>query len=150
MKATHYTFDDMDVVHAYRDAVERGVDVRVIFDGNQCAGHSSSHSQKERLAMLCTAQVQMRTASRQGGRNMCHQKCLVVDSSACLIGSANMTQNSREHAFEFGVHITQRRTVLECEAKFERLWSEGKFITTELIEAWRAREAVSSRRAVST
>ena len=33
VKTTQYTFDDMGAVRAYRDAVERGVDVRVIFDG---------------------------------------------------------------------------------------------------------------------
>ena len=80
---------------------------------------------------------------------MCHQKCLVVDSSSCLIGSANMTQNSRMHAFEFGVHITQRRTVIGCEGKFDYLWSRGSPITSELIEEWKAREAAQSQRAVS-
>ena len=100
--------------------------------------------------MLHAAQAQMKTAARHGGRTMRHQKCLVVDSSSCLIGSANMTQNSRVHAFEFGVYITQRRTVIGCEDKFEYLWSKGSPITSDLIEAWRAREAAHPQRAVST
>ena len=74
------------------------------------------------------------------GRNMCHQKCLVVDSSTCLIGSANMTKNSREHAYEFGVCVTQGRTVRECEAKFGRLWADGKVVTSELISGWQQKK----------
>ena len=81
---------------------------------------------------------------------MCHQKCLIVDSSSCVIGSANMTNNSRLHAFEFGVHVTQRRTVKRCEDKFEHLWSQGNLITSDLIVEWKARDSAQSQRAAST
>ena len=134
--ATHYTFDDLDVVQAHKAAVARGVSVQVIFDYSQCASHSSSHSQKERLSVLCDARVEMRSAATRKGRGMCHQKCLVVDSATCLIGSANMTKNSRDHSYEFGVCVTQSRTVREREAKFSRLWAEGKVITLELVRGW--------------
>ena len=140
----------MGVVEAYQDAVARGVKVMIVFDSGQSAGHSSSRSQKERLATLCTANVDMKVASTDGSKTMCHQKCLVVDSSLCLFGSANMTNNSRTHAHEFGVLTTHRRTVAACEDKFERLWKKGRLITSDRIEQWRQKEAAQPSRAAST
>ena len=149
MQATQYTFDDLDILQAYKAAVVRGVKVQAIFDYQQCAWHSSSHAQKERLLALCDGNVEMRTASAYQGRAMCHQKCLVVDSATCLIGSANMTKNSRERAYEFGLCVTQNRTVRECEAKFNRLWTDGMVITAELVRGWIAAKETRARRGAS-
>ena len=62
---------------------------------------------------------------------MCHQKCLVVDSNICLVGSANMTHYSRDHAYEFGVCCTQNATVQSCEAKITSLWDRGALVTED-------------------
>ena len=46
-------------------------------------------------------------------------------------------------AYEFGVCVTQYKTVLACEAKFDRLWADGEAITPELVVQWKAKEAAS-------
>ena len=60
-----------------------------------------------------------------------------------------MTRNSRERAFEFGLCVTQNRTVRECEAKFSRLWTGGTVITAELIRSWIAAQEARGRRGAS-
>ena len=50
-------------------------------------------------------------------------------------------------AYEFGVCITQSKTVLACGAKFDRLWADGEFITSELVEQWKVKEMTSLHRA---
>ena len=52
-------------------------------------------------------------------------------------------------AYEFGVCVMQNKTVLACEAKFDRLWADGEAITSELVEQWKAREVASLCRTTS-
>ena len=148
--ATHYTFDDAQVVAAYQEAAARGVVVRAVFDRGQSAGHSASKSQKDRLGVLCVSGVEMKVHSTDHGKSMCHQKCLVVDSVACLFGSANMTSNSRHNAHEFGLYTTHEAVVSACERKFEALWEKGTLITSELVESWKRKDAAISAAAAST
>ena len=104
--------------------------------GESQSSHAASSSQNERLVELIEGGVQLKMATSYKGRRMCHQKCLVVDSSICLVGSANMTHNSRDHAYEFGVRSAQNATVNSCEAKITNLWSRGTPITLDLAQQW--------------
>ena len=119
--------------------------VQVVMGESQ-SSHAASSSQNERLVELLEAGVQLKTAASNKGRRMCHQKCLVVDSSICLLGSANMTHNSRDHAYEFGVCSTQNATVKSCEAKIANLWSHGTLITMDLAQQWLAAKTRSTHR----
>ena len=108
--ASHFAFDDTAITQAYLEAASRGASVQLVIDAGQSV-HASNNSENERIVELLRGGVEVKTAAGADGRRMCHQKCLVVDSSICLVGSANMTHNSRDHAFEFGVCCTQNATV---------------------------------------
>ena len=75
--ASHYTFDDTMITEAYLAAARRGVSVQLVMDGQQ-SNTSSSKTQNARIVDLLHAGVVMKIALSHKGRNMCHQKCLVV------------------------------------------------------------------------
>ena len=142
--ASHFTFDDPGITQAYLEAVRRGVSVQLVLDAGQ-AVHASSNSENARIVEMIRGGVQIKTAAGADGRRMCHQKRLVIDSSICLVGSANMTVNSRDLAFEFGVCCTQSATVVACEAKIAQLWEGGVLMVPEEAEQRLARRNSKSR-----
>ena len=111
--------------------MDRGVAVRILLDSSQTA-NSSSTKQMIRVVDLIERGVEVRTGGCQGRRRTVHQKCLVVDDAVCLFGSANMTENSMNHCYEFGVQSTQNCLVEACLAKLDRLWSDAAVVEVEV------------------
>ena len=142
--ATHYTIDDPEIVKAYLEARRNEVSVQIVLDRRQ-ATHSSCAHENAVLVALCSAGVEMRTPAAVLGRRMCHQKTLVVDSYICVFGSANMTEYSRDHGYEFSVCCTLPTIRIALENKFHMLWDNGSAFTLDDATYWLSRKTERSR-----
>ena len=111
-------------VHSHVLAAQRAVPVRLIMDQTQT--HSgSSNAQAFKMLQVIRGGVEVRFLPSRQGRNMLHQKCLVVDSSVYLVGSANMTAHSRYNCFEFAFCGVDHGGVRDCARRLEDLWGRG-------------------------
>ena len=113
--------------------------MQLVLDHHQ-ATHSASANENAKLVELCNAGVEMRTPAAVLGRRMCHQKTLVVDSFICVFGSANMTEYSRAHAYEFSICCTIPAIRIALEDKFHMLWDGGTAFTLEDAIQWLSRK----------
>ena len=142
--ATHYTFDDPEIVKAYLEARRKEVSVQLVLDHHQ-ATHSACANENAKLVELCNAGVEIRTPAAVLGRRMCHQKTLVVDSFICVFGSANMTEYSRNRGYEFSACCTLPTIRVALENKFHMLWDNGVPFTLDDALYWLSRKTERSR-----
>ena len=123
--ASHYTFDDPGIIAAYVGAAKRGVCVRILLDDSQMSKPSCKTTHQKVLDLCKVPNLEMRIVYGTEERHMCHQKTLMVDEGVCIIGSANATKNSREHAFEYAVLTTEANTVVALAIKLRFLWNRS-------------------------
>ena len=128
--ASHYTFDDVELVDAYSKAAKKGLDVRLVLDRGQ-QERASCNAQNARVVELIEAGVKIRLGRPDRSRFTVHQKTLLVDGACCVIGSGNATGNSRDRCYEFGICTSRGEVTVPLQTKLEKLWDTGDEISLE-------------------
>lgn len=103
---------DDGVIAALRDAVARGVRVRLIVNA------SVDPDDLERLAELSAIGVDVRMSEQI----YIHAKAMIVDDESALIGSQNYTMTSLDRNREVGLVVTDPSLVMRVASVFERDW----------------------------
>jgi len=106
---------DDEIIAALGDAVERGVQVRLIINSNVDPENEMA------LAELLLVGVQVRLMEIM----YIHSKAMIVDESAALIGSQNYTMTSLDRNREVGMIIDDPALILRVLAIYERDWSRA-------------------------
>ena len=128
-----YFLPDDEAIEALGQAVERGVDVRVMVPSAdasdmpivQHAAHRNFHKMLERGVRIF-----------EYGKCLLHQKVMTVDGEWCAIGSSNFDDRSFETNDEITLSIRDSKLALQLEDVFSRDCRE----CTELqLETWQAR-----------
>ena len=102
------------LIGALGDAAARGVDVRVIVDGNA--------TEKPVLSILKESGVNIKFDSKD---TTTHAKLIIIDSKIVIIGSTNWSYYSVEKNHEANVVINSPELAQQFEAYFNGIWMES-------------------------
>jgi phosphatidylserine/phosphatidylglycerophosphate/cardiolipin synthase-like enzyme len=95
---------------AIRQALERGVDVRMLLESEDKEGSNSFRDTIKRLQSVIPGLTlyvwpRERRESIEGGFARVHAKCVVADQLSAFVTSANLTSAALDKNIEMGVHI---------------------------------------------
>jgi len=113
-----YRFSHAGLAQSLKDAVRRGVRVRLVVDGNK---YKESRATQE---LLSGAVIPFRLAfGRQGRGSKMHHKFVVLDQQTVLTGSYNWTPESEDENQENLLILRDPYPVEVYSKEFEALWS---------------------------
>jgi mitochondrial cardiolipin hydrolase len=113
-----YRFSHPGLAQALEEAVERGVRVRLLIDGNK---YRESRITQE---LLAETMIPFRQAfGRQGRGSKMHHKFVVLDQQTVLTGSYNWTHESEDENHENILILKDPAAVVAYSQEFEALWS---------------------------
>ncbi len=116
--AALYRVNHPRLVQVLEEAVQRGVRVRLLVDGNK---YNESRSTQ---ALLSSAIIPFRLAyGRRGLGSKMHHKFVIVDRQTVLTGSYNWTLESESENHENLVILEGGQPVEAYAREFETLWS---------------------------
>lgn len=105
--------DDISIAGSLKNAVGRGVDVRVLLDDDV-------ESNPARVDDLEVAGIDAKLDNWEGTT---HVKMIIVDDSHVLVGSTNLSKSSLHFNHEANLYITDKAAVPEYVEYFSALWS---------------------------
>jgi phosphatidylserine/phosphatidylglycerophosphate/cardiolipin synthase-like enzyme len=116
--AALYRLNHPRLAHALEEAVERGVRVRLVVDGNKYAESRATQD------LLARATIPFRLAyGRRGPGTKMHHKFVILDQRTVLTGSYNWTLESEDENYENLVILDETQPVEAFSREFEVLWS---------------------------
>lgn len=120
--AALYRLNHPRLARALEEAVERGVRVRLVVDGNK---YNESRATQE---LLARAIIPFRLAyGRRGPGSKMHHKFVILDQQTVLTGSYNWTLESEDENYENLVILEEAQPVEAYTREFEALWTgEGR------------------------
>lgn len=114
-----------------RAAVERGVDVTVLFETTaDSAGYYKTADDQPFGSIDGICRLRWPTDRRRPGA-LLHAKALVIDRRRVLVGSANLTRRALEDNLELGLLIEDPTTARAIEQHVDRLVKERIVVTDE-------------------
>ena len=113
---TTYNFTDKKVAEALMNAVERGLDVRIVIHGE--------NARKDIVRELKSAGVEIFEAESFG---LMHAKFIVLDDNRTISGSANMTPGSFFYDNNFMIFIRSKEANAVFSAEFEEMYFDNLF-----------------------
>jgi cardiolipin synthase len=112
-----YFLPDPDAVRALGEAVQRGVDVRVMVPAAEASDFPVvQHAAHHNFAALLGAGVRI----LEYPKTLLHQKLMTADGVWCAVGSSNFDDRSFEINDEITIGLHDREMALQFEAIFER------------------------------
>jgi len=119
-------------VDAVVAAEQRGVQVRVVYDGKNgsqtlAAAQSPTGKDYDAIALLKGAGIQLVDGGRSSG--LMHNKMIIVDSRILFMGSWNMSYNDTYRNNNNLLEITNSTLIANYQAKFDELVGGGHFGT---------------------
>jgi len=120
--AALYRLNHPLLARALEEAVERGVRIRLVVDGNK---YTEGRATQE---LLARAIIPFRLAyGRQGPGSKMHHKFVILDQQTVLTGSYNWTLESEDENYENLVILEEAQPVEAYTREFEALWTgEGR------------------------
>ncbi len=115
-----YTFTEGDIAKALIAAKDRGVQVRVLLDGDNASGSYS------KATFLANNGISIK---KETGSGLMHDKFAVLDDSVVLTGSFNWTANAEARNDENLLIIKSHEIAAKYAATFQTLWSAGSAIS---------------------
>ena len=115
-----YEMDDVEVINAMLNAVQRGVKVRAIFDIR--SRHFIPNPNPATMEIMAAGGIEVKEAPYELF-NITHQKTLVADNAVAMIMGFNLCSNYFEGTRDFGVVTTDPDEVWEIAYTFEADWN---------------------------
>jgi phosphatidylserine/phosphatidylglycerophosphate/cardiolipin synthase-like enzyme len=115
-----YRFNHPGLAQALEEAVERGVQVRLLVDANK---YKENRTTQE---LLAGAIIPFRLAyGRRGRGSKMHHKFMVVDRTTVLTGSYNWTLESEDENHENLIVMREAALVEAYLREFDALWTDA-------------------------
>ena len=132
---TPYFIPDESSLWSMRDAVRRGVKIRLLVEGDITDAMPVKHASRSYYDQLLELGIDI----YEYQPTMLHAKTLVVDGAWSMFGSANFDNRSLELNDELNVAVADRELAARLLADFEKDLHVSRRLT---LETWR-RRAVS-------
>jgi len=116
-----YNFDDKEIAEAILDANERGVNIRVITDGNK--------AEKDRRAAILDEFSQNHIEVKITTSQKMHLKMAIIDDYLIVTGSYNYTEASANENLEQLMTLANGELAKEWTSIFTTLWNKDEFKT---------------------
>jgi len=124
--AALYRFNHPGLARALEEVAERGVNVRLLVDGNK---YKESRTTQE---LLDGDHIPFRLAfGRQGRGSKMHHKFVIIDHQTVLTGSYNWTHESEEENQESVLILRDKSAVEAYAGEFEALWADARDVSKE-------------------
>ncbi|MGI8691082.1 MAG: phospholipase D-like domain-containing protein, partial [Thermomicrobiales bacterium] len=123
-----YLLSDRDVITALKNAVLRGVAVRVLLEQNPCCSDDNM-MQRALFGELQAARVQVQWTNP--AFRLTHAKMAVVDSETALIMSQNLTKSSFTFNREANIVDRDPVDVAALDALFAADWARSPYIPSD-------------------
>ncbi len=125
-------------VDALVSATQRGVQVRVVYDGKNgsqtlAAAQSPTGQDFDAIAAMQGAGIQLVNGGRSSG--LMHDKMIIIDSRILFMGSWNMSYNDTFRNNNNLLEITDPTLIANYQAKFDELVAGGHFGTHATVGA---------------
>jgi len=118
--AALYRFNNPRLARALREAIGRGVRVRLVLDRNK---YEESRTTQE---LFADCRIPFRLLyGRQGPGTKMHRKFAILDDRMVLTGSYNWTLESEEQNYEGLLILGEPEQVKIFQREFEALWAEA-------------------------
>jgi cardiolipin synthase len=131
-----YFIPEPDAIEAFGEAVERGVDVRVLMPSTSGSDNPMvQHAGHRNFEKLLRCGVRLFEYSP----TLLHQKVMTVDGVWCAVGSSNFDDRSFETNDEITLGIKDAATARRLDAIFEKYLPRAEEIA---LEAWTRRGVV--------
>jgi len=118
IEAALYRFSHPGLAQSLERAVQRGVSIRLLVDGNK---YKESRTSPE---LLSGAVIPFRLAfGRQGRGSKMHHKFVILDQQTVLTGSYNWTHESEDENHENLLILRDPHAVEAYTQEFEALWT---------------------------
>ena len=127
-----YFIPDEETVRLLGRAVERGVDVRIMFPGPDTDSPVVKHAGHHFVADLLRKRVKL----FEHQKTLIHQKIIIVDSLWCHVGSTNLDDRSFDINEEAGVGIIDEGVARVLKEAFEE---DAKSCRQLKLESWEHR-----------
>jgi phosphatidylserine/phosphatidylglycerophosphate/cardiolipin synthase-like enzyme len=126
------------VLDALISAEQRGVQVRVVYDGEN--GETTLDANKSPTGKAVDAVAELKAAGIplvNGGRSngLMHDKMIIVDGKALVMGSWNMSYNDTYRNNNNLLVITDPTLIANYQAKFNELFEDQRFGTKAIVGA---------------
>jgi phosphatidylserine/phosphatidylglycerophosphate/cardiolipin synthase-like enzyme len=120
IEAALYRFNNPRLACTLKDAIRRGVGVRLVLDRNK---YEESRTTPE---VLANGGIPFRLLyGRQGPGTKMHHKFAILDGRTVLTGSYNWTLESEEQNYEGLLILRAPQQVAIFQREFEALWAEA-------------------------
>jgi cardiolipin synthase len=136
---TPYFVTDESSLWALRDAVGRGVRIRVLMEGDKTDARPVKYASRSQYSELLSLGVNL----FEYQQTMMHTKVMVVDGTWSIVGSANFDNRSLELNDELNVAVASADLAERLERNFEEDLRHSKPIA---LDAWRRRPAADKAR----
>jgi phosphatidylserine/phosphatidylglycerophosphate/cardiolipin synthase-like enzyme len=127
--ATSFDLNLPSVINALVSASQRGVKVRVVYDGTNGSldlNNKATNGQPlDAIKTLKAAKVSLVDGGRSSG--LMHDKMIIVDGQTLFMGSWNMSYNDTYRNNNNLLEITEPRLIANYQAKFNELFVDKHF-----------------------
>lgn len=127
---TPYFLPNAKIVGALQAAALRGVDVTIIIP-SRCNWPMVRWAMDHRILQLLSVGVKL----AEQPPPFAHSKCLLVDDSYALVGSANLDERSLRLNFELGIEIFDSRFCEELAAYAKKCMHNADYVKATRIES---------------
>ncbi len=138
---TPYFITDESSRWAFKDAIARGVKIRILVEGDITDAMAVKYASREGYDQL----LSMGIAIHEYQPTMLHTKVLVVDGTFSMFGSANFDNRSLELNDELNVAVSSRELAEHLLASFEKDLQASSRLD---LEQWRRRSRLQKAREV--
>jgi len=120
-----YSFTDILLAAAVREAGRRGVQVRIYRDGDEYEREQAQVRRHRSATQALRGETNIRIRVKPPGRDYMHLKQMLVDSRLLRTGSANWSANGERRQDNDANYSTDPNAIKRFERDFEALWNRS-------------------------
>jgi phosphatidylserine/phosphatidylglycerophosphate/cardiolipin synthase-like enzyme len=126
-----YSFTDIPLAEAVREAGRRGVRVRIYRDGDEYQREEAQARRHRSAIQTLRGEANIRIRVKPPGRDYMHLKVACVDGRLLRTGSANWSPSGEKREDDDADYSTDPNAIERFERDFEALWNRSDNIVVQ-------------------
>jgi phosphatidylserine/phosphatidylglycerophosphate/cardiolipin synthase-like enzyme len=126
-----YSFTDVLLASAVREAGRRGVRIRIYRDGNEYEREQAQARRHRSTTQTLLGEANIRIRVKPPGRDYMHLKQMLVDGWLLRTGSANWSASGEKREDDDADYSTDPNAIERFERDFESLWNRSDNIVVQ-------------------
>jgi phosphatidylserine/phosphatidylglycerophosphate/cardiolipin synthase-like enzyme len=126
-----YSFTDILLTEAVREAGRRGVRVRIYRDGDEYEREQAQGRRHRWATQTLLGEANIRIRVKPSGRDYMHLKVACIDGRLLRTGSANWSPSGEKREDDDAAYSTDPNAIERFERDFEALWNRSDNIVVQ-------------------